>query len=132
MIKQTHNWPTGEVDYGTCIYADDFARNSRQKLKQHEAKVPDGLESGSSYVDRMQEWDRDKWQAFVDRLAGDRQMCLNQTVEMASDEELIESAKLYFGVEVTSVRWVYYFNVATGYDCQRIDYLYKKEVTCPS
>jgi hypothetical protein len=74
LIKQTHNWPNGEVDYGTCIYQFDFVQNPSRKPKQIDAKVPDGLECGSSYVDRMQDWDSAKWKAFVARLSGDRQV----------------------------------------------------------
>lgn len=101
LIKQTKNWP---------------------KLTKKGESV------NSAYIDRMASWDREKFERFVVKLQGKKgQDCgLDQLAEKATDKTLVESAKEYFGDDITAVRWVYYFNRATGYPCERIDYIYRE------
>jgi len=119
LMRATALWPGQEADVSkydkydrSCCF---FCQEEPKKPK--EVAVPAGLEVGSAYLDRMLDWDRAKAEEAWKHLSNG----FNST-----DDELIAFAKEYFGVDVVAVRTVFYFNQATGYDCPRIDYLYRK------
>lgn len=131
LIRHSKKWPKQKLSrVGRRIVEsgnDPFIRFN--ELSSEPAFVPKGLDIDSAYVDRMWSWDRNKWNELVRILGGSKgqQMGLNCLIEKASEKALIESTKYYFCHDVVAVRWVYYFNVSTGYDCQRIDFIYKPE-----
>ena len=86
-------------------------------------KVPTGHRMNCDYVDRL--WtNNQQWKKAVAELGKGP---LHQAVTEANDDTLIKMASiLYPHLKITAVRWVYYYNEATGYDCPRIDIIYKK------
>ena len=100
-----------------CYDCHDDSFFHREQEEPKEAAIPDGLEIDSAYLDRMCEWDRAKLDEAWKHLSKGFD---------SPDDELIAFAKEYFGVDAVAVRTVFYFNQATGYDCPRIDYLYRK------
>lgn len=85
-------------------------------------KPKNGYKMDSAYVDRMWSWDEAKWKKAC---AVFPKTNLNDAIRSSSEQTLIKFAKIYFDKDIIAVRWVYYYNQATGYDCQRIDYIYK-------
>lgn len=122
IIRATAEWPMGDecVPAGMCewnCYEFDSLLPKR-KTKGRVAVVPDGLDVGSAYVDRMWGWDYAKMEKAFKLLSNSFD---------SPDEELLAFVREYFGVDVVSVRTVYYYNVSTGYPCERIDYIYRPE-----
>ena len=106
--------------YGNCCSTD------QKVLWTKDLPVPDGLEIDSDWVDHMY-WPQDRWTAFVSTLAQrltHQQMMLNDLFINCNEEHLLQAVSQFFDTEVKAVRVVYYFNVASGYDCQRIDFLH--------
>ena len=97
LMQQSDNWPTCDKP----------------------VPLPEGLEYHAVYVDRMQQWDWDKF----DRLAKTH---LTHGLDSTPDE-LIVFAEKYFEQDVVAVRTVYYFNDATGIDYPMIEILSKKD-----
>lgn len=125
LLKATAGWPRGrqkaltyrnQFDFYNCQYDD------RDEVGGT-ATVPNGMDIDSAYVDRMLDWDRDKMQAAVKHLRGGCGM--TEALRSSSDEQLIAFVNAYFDVDATAVRTIFYYNVATGYPCERIDYLYR-------
>lgn len=87
-------------------------------------KIPPEHSLNSAYVDRMWSWDSEKWARCIKHLP---KTSLSSAIEQASEEALLAMAKEYFECDVIAVRWVYYYNVSTGYDCERIDFIYKPD-----
>lgn len=100
-----------------------------QTANWDDTRLIPSTEGNSAYIDRMQSWDRGRFHQMVAMMGGTavQQMGVDRVVENASDETLIEAAQFYFRKPIVAVRWIYYFNVATGYPCERIDYLVKEE-----
>ena len=103
LIRQTKNWLTAQ-------------------------KSP-GVDVRSAYIDRMWSHDNEKYCQMISAMGGRKgQQCgIDGLVEKCADDVLIRSANMFFDVNVVAVRWVYYFNVATGYPCERIDYVFVQE-----
>lgn len=99
-------------------YEPSFYEDRDERIDES-VPVPDGLEIDCAYTDRMSSWDRDKYEEACKHL--------DHRFQYASDDALRKFCSVFFEREVVEVRVVFYFNVATGYDCPRIDYLYKKE-----
>lgn len=110
------------------MISEDAQRQTKCKSDKS-CVLPSGYGIGDAYIDRMQGWDREKYLKFVDDLlSGSADRCgLNQLLRQCPEENLIKAAANYFGKPVVSARVVYYYNCATGYDCQRIDFIYKIE-----
>ena len=123
LITQTRNWPRGECTEERAFYSFTGIEAETVRVDAKPCRVPGGLDISGAYVDRMQMWDRKKWEKCVEYLP--KNCGLNSALETATDEALLAMANTYFDDEVVAVRWVYYFNVATGYDCQAVQYLYK-------
>ena len=133
LLRQTSKWPISPP-LGGGYWAHDmmflqgrFERSCGNDCEA--AEVPSGHDIGDAYVDRMQMWDSEKWSKFVKDLLGDSpdDCGLNERLRRCPEPNLIKAASNYFGKNVVSVRVVYYYNCATGYDCQRIDFIYKSE-----
>ena len=133
LLRQTSKWPMRSPSMLGCSPYDwminEDARGQRHCNSSQSCVLPSGYGIGDAYVDRMQGWDREKYLKFVDDLlSGSEDRCsLNQLLRQCPEENLIKAAANYFGKPVVSVRVVYYYNCATGYDCQRIDFIYKAE-----
>lgn len=117
LMRQTPNWPQGPLASGEERWISNVGWECPPPV-EGPAAVPDGLDFGDAYQDRMWEWDRPKMEAACKHLSRGFD---------STGEELIAFAKAYFDVDVVAVRTVYYFNQATGHPCPRIDYLYKPE-----
>lgn len=90
-------------------------------------ETKDGEEVSSAYIDRMEAWDRSKFSEMVQMMGGKpgQQRGIDSLADRCDDETLLKAASHYFGKEVTAVRWVYYYNVSSGYSCERVDIVYK-------
>lgn len=90
-------------------------------------KAKKGEKFSSAYIDRMEAWDRSKFSEMVQMIGGKpgQQCGIDSLVDKCSDAALLRSASHYFQKDVTAVRWVYYYNVSSGYPCERVDYIYK-------
>lgn len=126
LIRQTAEWPIHprkqpEKFYGSFLDAGYFLDGSwKERIDPNQESepvpIPEGLKAGDAYIDRMWSWDRKKMERAVEHLSNGFD---------SSDEELIAFAKAYFDVAVVAVRTVYYYDVSSGYDCVRVDYLYR-------
>ena len=138
IIRHTEKWP---VKYdknarlgkmltmsGINHYCWDFEHRPDTKHERTlPVRVPEGLEVGSDYVDHMY-FPQGPWKKFVSTLAGydtGKQMGLNDLFESCFEEVLLKAISEFFDVEAVAARIVYYYNVSSGYDCQRIDFLHK-------
>lgn len=125
LLKATAGWPREHRK--ALTYRHEFDMNCCQHDDRDEAgglaTVPNSMDIDSAYVDRMWDWDRDKMQEAVKHLRGGCGM--TEALRSSSDEQLVAFVNAYFDVDVTAVRTVFYYNVATGYPCERIDYLYR-------
>lgn len=135
LLRQTSKWPLASPSMFGCSphynywMQEEVAVKTKPRNRSESCVLPSGYGIGDAYVDRMQGWDREKYLKFVDDLlSGSEERCgLNQLLRQCPEENLIKAAANYFGKPVVSVRVVYYYNCATGYDCQRIDFIYKQE-----
>jgi hypothetical protein len=126
LIRSTrlwlHSYEEGDVwtrssDFNDCFDVYEArAAIARAAIKESPCPIPEGLKAASSYLDRMREWDGNKFQEAC--------KCLSKGLD-SPDDELIAFVKAYFDVDAVAVRTVYYFNQSNGYDCPRVDYLYK-------
>lgn len=131
LITQTSGWPRQRrslrehfsFNRGGYMTPIEYLNDTDEDLRPN---VPKGLKVGSIHADQMQ-YQRDRYEKMAELLVsrvtgyGD----FNRKLEMADEETLLEMASMYLELNVVAVRWVYYFNVATCYDCQRMDYLFK-------
>ncbi|MAT51429.1 MAG: hypothetical protein CMK32_09635 [Porticoccaceae bacterium] len=124
LITQTKNWPGAGSRIGSCV---DSYGNCVTRVVGKPESVPEGLKLGSDYVDRMWERDKSGWDKFTETMGGltGQHMGLSELAISATDEMLTKAMSEYAGREVVAVRWVYFYNVSTGYDSQRIDFLYR-------
>jgi len=133
LLRQTSKWPMRSPSMWGCSPHDwitnDDAPRHRNRKSADSCVLPSGYGIGDAYIDRMQGWDGDKYKKFVaDLLSESEDRCsLNQLLRQCPEENLIKAAANYFGKPVVSARVVYYYNCATGYDCQRIDFIYEVE-----
>ena len=75
----------------------------------------------------MESADRKRFSEMIQMMGGKptQQMGVDSLAEQCDDETLIKAASHYFARDVIAVRWVYYYNVSTGYPCERIDTVFK-------
>lgn len=121
LIRQTWNWPR------SCHRPEMFTHWGFACIENDDTPVtvPEGLGIDSFYMDRLSQ---SEWKTLM------TPMSQNNTsgggivglFQRCTEESLCKGVSAFSKVNVTSVRVVYYFNEATGYDCIRIDYLYKK------
>ncbi len=129
LMRQTANWPRAmsmrrkwyqdrTLD-GLGCQVDGWFEQDEPVYER--APVPDGLQIESTYTDRMQEWDWDKCGRDFKKLAPGG-------FKSSSDAQLLAFCREYWPEwEVAAVRVVYYFNVSSGYDCPRVDVLYREK-----
>jgi len=137
LLRQTSKWPLPAPSMIGCMsnasywMRDEVAVNTKPRDRSASCVLPSGFSIGDAYVDRMQMWDSAKWAKFVSDLLGDHpdDCGLNERLRRCPEDNLIKAAANYFGKPVVSARVVYYYNCATGYDCQRIDFIYEVEQT---
>lgn len=135
LIRTTRKWPQGCCEHfqsGFYLYDDNEYPRRHREPEDYECQIPRDSDIGSIYVDRV--WHNPEWKGFAAALdgRGKQQMGLNELFENATESSLLKAASILFGAEVSAVRVVYYYNVATGYDCQRIDAIYDARTTKPS
>ncbi len=110
---------------GYCHYSNPSCQSTLLRASEKwTRKIPEGHTVSSSYVDRMYGWDSEKYERSMKLLQSDRD--LNTAVRHATEENLLAMARCYFGPKVIAVRWVYFYNVSSGYCCQRIDTISEK------
>ncbi len=85
--------------------------------------VPKGLKIHTAYLDHLTESSQSKWEESVQFLQKDKPLYV--ALEIASDQQLIDMAKVLLNCNVVAVRWVYDYNRATFFDCPYINVLYK-------
>lgn len=91
------------------------------------SKLKSGQASSSSYSDRLQSWNRDLWAKAIRKFSS-RKGSLTYAIQSSTEESLIAMARvLYPKWFIVAVRWVFYYNVATGYPCERLDIVYTLE-----
>lgn len=113
----------------TVLFYVRDEETERQHVVSEDIELEDGLEIGTDYVDHMF-WPQDRWAKFVTTIAGyetHKQMGLNDLFMCCSDETLLRAVSEFFEIEAVGVRVVYHYNVSSGYDCQRIDFIYKAQ-----
>jgi hypothetical protein len=124
LIKATSKWPMSKSETrcgGGSIYENAFNRDYNAFVKFNENKkdkpitVPAGLDIFSAYLDRMEGAKLDlAWKRLSNGLD-------------SPDDELITFAKEYFEEDIVAVRTVYYYNLSSGYDCPRIDLIFRRK-----
>ncbi len=133
LITQTSNWPKA-VSYVMHRHRLAFCPDDwnavydymERMYSDHPVEVPRGLEIDSFHMDRLEAEDRKRLMTPIRESIGEIGGGIVTAFQVCSRESLIAGVASFSGKNVTSVRVVYYFNEATGYDCIRIDYLYKK------
>lgn len=93
------------------------------KTKSWPKKPRKSDDVSSAYIDRMESWDRKRFFEMVQMMGGKpTQQCgIDSLAERCTDETLLKAASHFFQKDVIAVRWVYYYNVSSGYPCERID-----------
>lgn len=131
-MVQSNNWPTPDYSYETLKRPRGFFDGwisdrygiedcgHSDEIETESVEVPPGLEYSVAYQDRMQSWDYDKYRRLADKH-------LDRGSFSSNPKKLIAFASEYFEKDVVAVRTVFYYNVATGYDCPTIEILYKKQ-----
>lgn len=117
LIRQTALWPRQRVIRHGWTRSEWSGEDYPEENETAGGELPIGCDAGDAYLDRMRDWDREKLKVAWAHLSWGLD---------SPDDELIAFAKAYFAVDVVAVRTVFYFNVATGYPCERIDYIYKR------
>ncbi len=121
LMAQTANWPRAMLmrhKRRMSNYDPRWPLSEDEPVYERVA-VPEGLQIESAYTDRMQEWDWDKCGRAFKKLAPGG-------FKNSSDEQLLAFCREYWlEWEIVAVRVIYYFNVATGYDCPVVQVLYR-------
>src|SRR5574343_679706 len=123
LMRQTEKWPLPEQAFGCFqinknedifIYERDQSHFVNKKIP-----VPDGLQIIAEYTDRMFQWDSKKYDKASKELP-------QGGFKNASDDQLISFCKVYWpNYDIVAVRVIYFYNVATGFDCPVVEFLYK-------
>jgi len=119
LLTQTRNWPVSYAKDPTAVIHRHISGLTFEP-EQIAVKVPDGLQVSDAYIDRMRDWNSAKFDAAW------TQWLWKSPLNSANDEALIGFCTAYFDKKVVAVRIVYYFNVSSGYSCERFDYLYEE------
>ena len=115
LIRATELWPEGTVEeYAYLVDNNLMCEIKTENSKIKPVYVPEGLACHSAYIDCM----------YGDKYEKARRH-LSKGMD-SPDEELLAFAREYFELDVVAVRTVYYYNVSNGFDCPRIDILYKE------
>jgi len=126
----TEGHPCGSsiwFNYQHDFYDEPMRKQQEQRLQV----VPVDCEITSAWVDHMEMCDRNKYRKMLKIMhngnEGKYGGGLNGLIQRCPEKCLIDAASFYFDRNVTCLRWVYYYNTATGYCCQRLDAIYKKQ-----
>ncbi len=134
LIQQSDNWPTPKHSrkQKSAFYSDyEYRWNGQNRhFEEEEAElvsvpVPDGLKYDCAYEDRMQEWDYNKFKQCREAHLSNGSY-YNSGFD-SDPKKLLAFVKDYFSKDAVAVRTTYYYNVATGYGCPTIEYLYKEK-----
>ncbi len=130
LVTRTAKWPkpahrARRAHYEYNVFMEREVVETEEEV-DYDATIPDDCDIGSTYIDRV--YLEPEWEEFISALngRGKQQMGISSLFEHAKDETILKAVSILFGAEVIAVQVVYYFNVATGYDCERIDAIYKK------
>ncbi len=134
LIRSTSRWPLPSpmpesfdgLYFGTTIHYPPVHVH-----RNDSCYVPDGCDISCAYLDRMEEWDRKKYRAFIETITGGHKIngWVTNLLEQACEDDLLKGISQYFEVQCVSARCVYYYNVATGYDCPCIEYIFISKET---
>lgn len=126
MSDSAITFPKMTPYHGSLHYTNPDSQGKLIKeTKNFPLKLPRDCKVYDAYSDRMMHWDQEKWREACSVFVG--KSGLTHSIQNHPDETLIEFASIYTGKEVVAVRWLFHFNVASGYDCPCMIAIYKKE-----
>ena len=130
LVTRTRTWPQPKTHKLYTVVMPDWGEAEFESTEEPlVVNIPDDYGIGSIYIDHV--YMNPEWPKFIAALngRGSQQQGICTLFERAVDETILKAVSILFEAEVTAVQVVYYYNVATGYDCERIDAIYKKRAS---
>lgn len=136
LICQSENWPlkqSQEVCFSSSYFIDPFSPFGFTKAESRKfddrpvnCEVPDGAKHTSAYLDRISQWDYDRYKR-ANKIAGTGCQGWARNLPQLNEETLKEFAAVALNLEdkkIWAVRATHYYNASNGYSCPVVEAIY--------